>query len=202
MSGLINYLIRLFWPSYYPKHQPKIVEVTEEKKIEMIEIKIKLVEETRDSTVSMLIVNGRHFGYVLEDGYRKVKEYGHTRIRGGKRKVIRRKHGGFYEKYKRKFGPLLGPYKGQYILEIEDVPEFTDILLHIGNTPFAMKKKPFGESLGCLLVNTSYRVHVSSNFIGLQSKIAFIALMDYVCTFPETMDITIDIDRSGSKLIN
>lgn len=62
---------------------------------------------------------------------------GETRIPPGVYNIAKRKAGKFYAQYRNK-------YRHEFSIEIENVPGFTDILIHIGNTVF--------DSRGCLLV--------------------------------------------------
>lgn len=80
-------------------------------------------------TNSLLLINGRFECYGLEDEFRHSKVYGETRIPDGKYYVDFRRVGGFHNRYKRRFGSW---HKG--MLEIQDVPNFKYVLIHIGNT--------------------------------------------------------------------
>jgi len=95
------------------------------------------IDSTAGSTISRLHIDGNFFCFVLEDGKRLVKEVGHTRISAGTYKVIRRYYGGFYHKYRDRYGH-------KHVYEIADVPGFSDILIHIGNY--------IQDTEGCLLV--------------------------------------------------
>ena len=64
---------------------------------------------------------------------------GETRIPAGIYPLRVRAHGGFHTRYAERFGPA---HRG--MLEICDVPNFTDILIHCGNTN--------ADTAGCLLV--------------------------------------------------
>lgn len=87
--------------------------------------------------MSAMAVNGEFFCFVIEDGYRELKEAGKTRIPAGEYKIIPRKHGGFFARYQKKFGHA-------FAIQIADVPGFQDILIHTGNTK--------EDTRGCLLV--------------------------------------------------
>ena len=103
-----------------------------------MEIFVEEIGTTPNSTASQMFVNGKPFCFVLEDGFREVKVKGITRIPAGRYKIVGRKREKFYEKYKRDFGH-------EFSIEIENVPDFSDVLIHIGNT--------IEDTRGCLLVN-------------------------------------------------
>lgn len=102
-----------------------------------MQIEVLKIDETPDSTLSQMRVDDRFFCFIIEDGYREVKVSGQTRIPDGTYQIKKRTYGGFYEKYREKFGH-------RYSIEIADVSGFTDILIHIGNT--------IEDTRGCLLV--------------------------------------------------
>ena len=94
-----------------------------------------------DSTVSTISIDGKFVCFGLEDEFREKKVVSKTRIPAGRYKVGIRKHGGFHKKYQKRFKNI---HRG--MLEILNVPNFTDILIHVGNTD--------QDTKGCLLVGT------------------------------------------------
>lgn len=102
-----------------------------------MKIEVKKIAETPDSTMSSMFLNDKFFCFVIEDGHRETKEPGKTRIPAGEYKIIPRKHGGFFARYRQKFGHA-------FAIQIADVPGFQDILIHTGNTK--------EDTRGCLLV--------------------------------------------------
>jgi len=92
------------------------------------------------TTISAVHIDGIFECFGLEDKVRELKIKHHTAIFTGTYPVKLRKHGGHYERYQDKFPN--SHKKG--MLEICDVPGFTDILIHIGN-----KDK---HTSGCLLL--------------------------------------------------
>lgn len=88
--------------------------------------------ENKDYTLGKFTVNGEDFAYSLEDKYRDLskeeKVYGKTAIPCGTYKVIMKQS----PKFKR-----VMPY-------LVDVPHFTNIMIHPGNT--------VEDSEGCILV--------------------------------------------------
>tara|TARA_R110002074_G_scaffold160473_1_gene317982 strand:- start:10982 stop:11452 length:471 start_codon:yes stop_codon:yes gene_type:complete len=96
------------------------------------------------------VTNGRKFlCYTLEDEYREEKVMHKTRIPPGTYKLRLRTSGGFHGRYKDRFAAI---HKG--MIEIMDVPNFTHILVHCGNTD--------EDTSGCLLLGSSQR----SGFVG------------------------------------
>lgn len=91
-----------------------------------------------DSTIGAMFVDGRFACFTCEDEHRDIKVAGETRIPAGEYEIIRRTHGGFHQRYKSRFSWHDG------MLELRDVPGFTDILIHCGNTE--------KHTAGCLLV--------------------------------------------------
>lgn len=99
-----------------------------------------IISESDDSTLSALSTNnGTFLGFIIEDGFKPQKIKHVTRIPSGTYQVTARKHGGHYESYKKRFGH-------EFSIQIQNVPNFTHILIHIGNT--------HKDSSGCLLINS------------------------------------------------
>lgn len=94
---------------------------------------------SKKSTLGLFMIDGKFYVYTLEDAFHVVKIPGETRIPNGTYKVILRTYGGHHERYKLKFPEF---HKG--MLQVMDVPNYTDILIHIGNTD--------DDTEGCLLV--------------------------------------------------
>lgn len=80
-------------------------------------------------TLSVVRINGTFQCYMLEDTHREVKIPKETRIPNGNYKIQLRTLGGHHEKYLLKF-----PEFHEGMLQVMEVPGFTDILHHIGNT--------------------------------------------------------------------
>ena len=96
----------------------------------------------RDATLSNIAVEGRFLCFGLEDEYREEKLVGETRIPAGRYNIAVRRHGGFHARYSARFSEF---HRG--MLEVMNVPRFTDILIHVGNTD--------QDTSGCLLVGMS-----------------------------------------------
>src|SRR6056300_37196 len=93
----------------------------------------------KDATNGLLFIDGKFECYTLEDQYQAVKVMHETCIPGGEYDIIYRKIGGFHTKYSARYG---AEHKG--MLWLQDVPGFTYILIHSGNTD--------EHTSGCLIV--------------------------------------------------
>jgi len=105
--------------------------------------------DNKKSTVGFLFFRNENmelkYAFTIEDGFRQVKEYGETRIPDGEYEVKLRKHGRVYEKYLNHSNPVIRDFTLRYgVFEIMDVPGFSGVLLHIGNTD--------EDTRGCVLI--------------------------------------------------
>lgn len=99
--------------------------------------------DSGNATLGLFMIDGLFSGaYTLEDEYRDVlggkKVMGESRIPEGRYRVKLREFGGHHERYTQKYDF----HKG--MLQVMDVPGFTDILIHTGNTE--------KHTMGCLLI--------------------------------------------------
>ena len=122
----------------------------------------------KDATNGLLFVNGVFECYTLEDQYQAVKVMHETCIPEGTYDIKFRTVGGFHEKYKKKYG---NSHYG--MLHLQDVPNFTYILIHAGNTD--------EHTSGCLIVGeTQQDLDISDDgFIGHSGK-AYLILYNKV----------------------
>jgi len=113
----------------------------------------------QDATNGMLFVDGLFECYTLEDQYQAVKVMHETCIPEGTYNIKFRRTGGFHEKYKKRYG---NAHYG--MLHLQDVPNFTYILIHAGNTD--------EHTSGCLIVGeTQQDLDLSDDgFIGHSGK--------------------------------
>ena len=93
----------------------------------------------KDATNGILLVDGIFECFTLEDQYQEVKVMHETCIPEGTYDIKFRTVGGFHEKYKKRYG---NDHYG--MLHLQDVPNFTYILIHAGNTD--------EHTSGCLIV--------------------------------------------------
>jgi len=115
----------------------------------------------KDATNGMLFIDGIFECYTLEDQYQAVKVMHETCIPEGTYDIEFRKTGGFHAKYTER-------YKNAHygMLHIQDVPNFTFILIHTGNSD--------EHTSGCLIVGeTQQDLDISKDgFIG-SSAVAY-----------------------------
>ena len=83
----------------------------------------------KDATNGLLFIDGKFECYTLEDQYQAVKVMHETCIPEGEYDIQFRKTGGFHTRYSAKYG---NSHYG--MLHLQDVPGFTYILIHSGNT--------------------------------------------------------------------
>lgn len=100
---------------------------------------------TDEDTAGHLYIDGILACHTLEDEHRTVKVFGETRIPAGTYKLKLREHGGFYKRYTARWSW----HKG--MIEVMDVPNFTDILMHLGNKD--------DDTAGCILVGNNAAVN-------------------------------------------
>ena len=93
----------------------------------------------KDATNGLLFIDGKFECYTLEDQYQAVKVMHETCIPEGEYDIEFRKTGGFHTRYSAKYG---NSHYG--MLHLQDVPGFTYILIHSGNTD--------EHTSGCLIV--------------------------------------------------
>lgn len=120
-----------------------------------------------DHTNGLTLIDCQFECYTIEDEKRTKKIYGETRIPDGAYKIKLRTYGGFHQRYLAKFGSEF--HKG--MLELIDVPGFTDILIHMGNDD--------DDTAGCIIVGSSN--DSGKNWVG-NSKGAYVKL------YPKVVD--------------
>ena len=121
-----------------------------------------------DATNGILLVDGVFENYTLEDQYQAVKVMHETCIPEGTYDIKFRTVGGFHEKYKTRYG---NSHYG--MLHLQDVPNFTYILIHTGNSD--------EHTSGCLILGeTQQDLDISDDgFIGHSGK-AYLKLYNKV----------------------
>ena len=108
---------------------------------------VQRINQDTDSTIGALFIDGKLECWTIEDEVRTKKVYAETAIGDGTYKLKLRTHGGFHKRYTRKFGEAW--HKG--MIEICDVPKFSDVLIHIGNDD--------DDTAGCLLVGLEVNIN-------------------------------------------
>lgn len=116
-----------------------------------MEITLHRSHQEKDATIGLIYLDDNFAGMTLEDVHREVKVNGKTRIPAGEYQIKERKV----------LSPLTRKYREKYPwftwhLEIQDVPSFSNVYLHVGNSA--------KDTDGCILVGSSYAY--GSGFIG------------------------------------
>jgi len=104
-----------------------------------MKILVRRFLSNKNETLGVMLIDGLPVAWTCEDEHREKKVMEETRIPAGTYKIRLRKEGGHHVKYSKLFPGL---HKG--MLELQDVPNFKFILIHIGNTD--------DDSAGCILV--------------------------------------------------
>lgn len=114
-----------------------------------------------DSTLSTLFVEDVFECFILEDELRRVKIRGETAIPAGRYEIkLRTNSARFEKKYSRRFPGL---HEG--MLWLQDVPNFTDVYIHIGNDD--------GDTDGCPLTGEVPQVYPDGEFTVGRSTAAY-----------------------------
>lgn len=143
-----------------------------------MEIRVVRYSSNQNETQSIISVDGEKIAFGLEDEYRDTKVMGETRIPQGEYKVAVRLFGSHHAKYKSRFSW----HKG--MLELKDVPNFSDILIHIGNSD--------KDTAGCVLVGLDI-VPSESKFILAYSERGYKRLYEKVIDEAIKGNVTIKI---------
>ena len=117
--------------------------------------------------------------FTLEDEHRAVKVMHETRIPAGIYKLKLREYAGMHQKYLKRYGKAWH----QGMIEILDVPGFTDILVHCGNND--------DHTSGCILVGDS----LSPRFLG-SSRAAYERL------YPQVKDAILGGDEVILEIVS
>jgi hypothetical protein len=106
-----------------------------------MEINLLRYSSQSKTTLGALLIDNKFECYTLEDTFRQVKIVNETRVSAGRYEIKLREFGGHYERYVKKYDG----HKG--MLWLQDVPNFTDILIHIGNES--------NDTSGCVLLGST-----------------------------------------------
>lgn len=133
-----------------------------------------------------MLIDGKPIGWTIEDEHRDKKVMSETRIPAGTYRIGLRTEGKHHLDYIKKFPTI---HKG--MLELQDVPNFKYILIHIGNTEV--------DTAGCILVGSSPnligpKLSISSSTVAYQQ--IYKTIIDAILIRKENVTITIeDKDR-------
>jgi len=130
-----------------------------------MKVQLLRIFPSKESTLGCLFIDNVPECFTLEDEYREIKVKGETRIPAGTYEI----------QFNKNITPLTKKYRSKYQwftyhLEIQNVPNFKNVYLHIGNTDDDTEACVL---LGDSLVNNQIEVNgVKNGFLG-NSKDAF-----------------------------
>lgn len=126
-----------------------------------MKITVERFLENGITTISRVLIDGIDHGFKgLEDAYHAKKIYGKTRIPAGIYSLKVQNAGHVHSRYSARFAKI---HRG--VLLIANVPGYTGVLIHIGNTAT--------ETQGCLLIGKSYILH-SGDYMLQNSTLAYL----------------------------
>ena len=135
-----------------------------------------------DATNGMLFIDGVFECYTLEDEYRDVKVMHETCIPEGEYEIKLRTEGGFHSRYLKRYGADF--HKG--MLWLQDVPQFTWILIHTLNDST--------QTSGCLGVGSAQQdLDLDAKGLITQSRDAYMRL------YPKVRDAILSGDKVTIK---
>lgn len=151
-----------------------------------MKITVDRTRSTKKATISCVYIDDRFFCFGLEDAYHANKIAGQTRIPAGTYDVRVRQYGPMNARYLKVFGAM---HHG--MLEIKNVPNFTDILIHCGNSA--------DDTAGCLLVGFRASTSESQDITISKSRDAYEALYKKVIDSARANELTIEIIDNDFK---
>src|SRR5690606_36387446 len=110
-----------------------------------MKVEVRRLKTGKESTLSAIYIDGAHFCYGLEDAVRNKKIKTRTAIPAGLYRLGINRYGGMHARYARLF-----PRFHAGMIELQDVPNYSYIYIHIGNT--------IGDTSGCILVGDRYHI--------------------------------------------
>jgi len=149
-----------------------------------MQLTLKRVRQGKNSTLSELYRDGIFQCYVLEDSIRDSKIKGQTCIPIGSYRLGLNYWGGMNTAYKRRF-----PDIHQGMIEIKDIPNFSTVYIHIGNT--------HADTSGCLLLGTYFHKSTDGNdYEVYQSTQAYQELYSTVIEKVKKGEVTLHIEHA------
>jgi Family of unknown function (DUF5675) len=133
--------------------------------------------QTRDSTLSSLTFSKDLSCFILEDGYRQVKEWGRTRIDPNIYRIVPIQYGRFYMSYAKAYGHKFAiAIMNDSDPELDKCGRHGNVRLHIGNF--------VTDTDGCLLCGTTSGFDKDNNLYTIQgSKDKYLAIYKFLETF-------------------
>jgi hypothetical protein len=127
-------------------------------------LEVQRFSSAEDDTLGNLFISDSLYKWLcftLEDQKQTKKVYGETRIPPGTYEIKLKKVGGFHNRYLKQYGSDW--HKG--MLHIQNVPGFTDILIHKGNDD--------EDTAGCLLLGEDAKGNFNKKGGVVSSKSAY-----------------------------
>lgn len=146
-------------------------------------IQVKRFRHHHLYTGSIIFIDGDFECFGLEDIDRPKKVAGETCIPAGVYQVGIKARGGFHNRYKARFPFHVG------MLQVLGVPEFTDVLVHCGNT--------IDDTAGCLLVGTGIGLNRNNALTVMQSTEAYAELYKKVINAAKAGNLKIEYSYLG-----
>jgi len=147
-------------------------------------ITVKRFLSNSDETLGHLSVDGELICFTLEDEKREIKVADETRIPAGTYDVRLRNDGGVTKKYASKF-----PNSHKGMLWLQNVPGFTWIYIHMGNTD--------DHTSGCVLVAEQARIDGNGRMTSPSSQRAYERLYKLASDAAENCSLQIEILDEG-----
>jgi hypothetical protein len=111
-----------------------------------MQLKVDRFLSNQKSTIGRLYIDGTQVCFTLEDAYHEVKVPGETRIPAGTYGVHLKPFG--TSRMDLRYSQLFGLEFHKGMLELQDVPNYSGVLIHVGNWA--------KDTEGCLLLGTRY----------------------------------------------
>lgn len=149
-----------------------------------MDIRVQRIRQGKESTLSELYIGEEKICYVLEDVVRPLNEAkvpGKTAIPAGRYKLAFNVYGAMNNRYASWYPKF---HKG--MLELQQVPNFSYIYIHQGNT--------VEDTAGCLLVGKQLRLVVDDYRIE-QSRQAYVLLYKRIIALMEKEEVYIVISN-------
>jgi len=143
-----------------------------------MKLQLRRIKDDRVTTIGLLDVDGVFQCFTVEDAYKEIKVAGLTRIPAGTYTIKLRTVGGMTKRYSDKYSFHEG------MLWLQDVPGFTYVYLHIGNTA--------KHTDGCILLNDGCD-STSGNMGGSKSLSAYSRVYKNIMRVIGTEAVSIEI---------
>lgn len=144
---------------------------------------LKRVRQGKNSTLSELYIEDSFQCYVLETSIREQKIKGQTCIPAGIYRLGINYWGGMNTTYKRRFPDL-----HQGMIEIKNIPDFSMVYIHVGNT--------YTDTAGCPLVGTYFHKNKQRDEYEVYKSVeAYRELYNKIIEKVKTGEVTLHIEH-------